>query len=313
MKKHSRIYYVLYIGILIIVVSSIINITYLSNLRLDEPVFFKHYYEMLLSKNNNGIIDFYYLTNADDNKRIVEIYFPYINGNKDFIVRNSIDMNYKYYNVKKFEVIMPLNLDTYSQLGEELNLRDAVVYFSNGNSIKADLGKIIIKKDDNNKKNYLDNVMTSASSNNTSKCIFKVKEPIIINSITTNLLDETKGQIKMKIVADDSNDIELIEDLHGNNPEKHELELNKKNKEEVESIVFEDIKLPIPVKSMLNVYTEFNINEKDKQFNFYRVLLTINYETMNGEKGIKRLLNVNYNPFFTDENIRNFLKVRGIK
>lgn len=310
MKKYSKIHYILYIGILMIIVSSIVNITYLKSQKLDKPVFFEHYYETLVYENDNRTMDFYYLTNADDKTKVVEIYFPDINENIYFAVNNSNVTNYKYYNVTKVNVMMSLDKGTYLQMDKEIVLENAVVYFSNGDNMEVDLGKIVIKKDDY-KNTSLDNVMSSVSNTDTSEYIFKAEEPIIINGITTSLLKESKGLIKMKIVADNSDDIRLIEGLHGDNPEKYELELNKRNEEEVDYIAIEDIKLPISVKSILNIYTKFNINDEAKRFNFYRVLYSINYENLDGVKGSEKLLNVRYTPYFTDKNIKSFLKTRG--
>lgn len=308
MNEQDKLQSKLFIGAIIIMISLIVNIIYANTQKLDSPIFFKHYYEINTLERSVENIYLHYLTNSNDDREVLYINFPNVDKDIAFSVKQFSDTEYKHYNYKKIALSIEFDDSVYSRMKDKIFLGDALITFNDGATMEVDLGKIILMKYINGSIS-LDHVMSGSSSGNKSKDIFKLEEPIIINSITTNLLEESKDIINMKIVNDDSTNISLIEDLRSEKPNEPELTLNKMDN--VSLIPFEYISLPLQVNSAMSIYTSFDIKEDSKKYNFYRILYLVNFETLSGEKGNEKLLNVRYEPYFTDKDLKNYLKDRG--
>lgn len=302
----NKIQYKLYIGILIIIVSLIGNIIYINSQKLKEPIFFQHYYEDLI-RNQSCYIDINYLTNAEDNVEVISIFLPNINDS--LWVKYTNVEKYKYYDKKNAQIeINFYKVENEFNKNNKMIIDKAIVTFNNGQKMEVDLGKIIIHKDENS--SHLDQIMTGSSSSGTTKDVYKVDKDIIINSITTDLIEESKGLIKMNIISNSNRDLEMIDKLR-NNDEKNAEDLIDRKIEGIANIPFEDITFPIAVKESLTIYTAFDKPNSNKKYNFYRILYAIDYENKDGEKGKNYLLNVNYHPYFSNKDIREFITSRG--
>lgn len=300
MRKYSQIEKVLFIGIFVIIVSLVGNLIFFQSKKLDEPLFFEHYYE-IVGEN----MSLYYLTNKDDDRQVVYIDFPDLSDRSYSLVNERIYRRYNYYHIRQIYMNMKMTEEQHKEMGNMTSLEKAIIYFNNGEEMEVDLGKIIIKKhqDENI---ALKHYMSSASSDHTSNDVLEVKEPVIIQSITTDLAEESKGSVKMGVIYDDS---ELNMEL-GNEKSKEYMEA-KGSDEEVQLLNYEDLEFPIKVESNLNIYTEMNVEDESKMYNFYQMIYDINYETLDGEKGSTRLLNVNYKPYLSEKGISNFVESRG--
>lgn len=166
MEKNNKIF----ISILILsVISWFIGSSLLFYLRLDEPVFFSHYYDLRFENNNvDTSFTLRYITNYYDNKKVVGVSFPeypevqvYATENNSSSWVYEMDSNYFFgeifgpYSVRNIYCTLPY---TMKEVKLDNPITKARIHFDKGQEIVVDLGEIYFFEN-----NYINNFFEETS------------------------------------------------------------------------------------------------------------------------------------------------------
>lgn len=281
---------ILKFGSIAIVLLFIVNIVYYMQLRIDEPVFLRHYYELYIQ--NGTFLNIYYISDSANEREIYRIEFPQMPEEFAYLSNNGMYSEGfgKYERAKfahyKFNNIMGTlyyDPETESENLESVVLDKAIIYYSNGEKQEVDIGKIILHKNYKHD-SFIDNAYNSSSSDFTSSTGIRPTKDITIMSITSELDDETNGFLRQTLNGVD----------------------------------FFNLIFPMKAKAgdNMDIESKFLYNTNDiRKYNAYEVQQTINAMDEEGNIVIKRILNINYEPteaFLKESGIIQYLKVRGI-
>ncbi len=223
-------------------------------LKLDEPLFFQHYYDVgvYVDSNNdqNIYFDLGYITNANDDRSVKEIQFleyPQLN-----IQVSENDNTYPFdgghgqngglgeihgrYSVRGVTCKI-LDLINSSDLNG-IVLKEARVRFNDFSEMTVDVGEIHFLE-----RNFseipLQHISTSSSSDGTGTTSYRVLQAMTIRSFDSPIMDKFKDRVQIKI--------------NGSNPEAA-LEMK------IEERKFIDVTSKIgPPKDIIDKYTLFDI------------------------------------------------------
>ena len=260
---------------------------------LNEPVFLKHYYELVIHENSR--INLHLITNSNDDRRILKIKFPqmpkdfaymeldYFNIGNDGYLRSQKFAHYNY-NELVLDVVS-LYEEVENNISEKsVVLEKAVIYYNNGDEQEVDIGKIVLHKNIN-RTDDLTSIFSKSSSNNTSAVSFKSKDNLIIDSITSELDEDLGGVIELKM---------------------NDTVVSKLN-----------YPINIPVGDSLNFESKFNFEpENAKKYNVYNIQKRISLIDSKGNNETERILNLDYYPgdlFRTERGIIQYLKEIGVR
>lgn len=281
-------------GLIIVVLCFIISTICYMQFSLDEVVVLKHYYEIYVHEGSFMNINF--IADASDNRKITEIRFPEMPNEFASIGFNDFSNSFNdgYYRTEKFahyiysELMIELHYNDGNNADEgneeSIALNKAVITFNNGDEQEVDIGKIILHKN----MNYYDFIDTSSNSSSndfTSTTVMRPLKDIVIESIESDLDEETNGFMELK--------------LNG--------------------VKIEDINYPLSVNTddTLVFDNKFLYQSKDtRKYNVYDVQRRILIADSEGKKGYEIIQNLDYNPielFLTEKGIVEFLKYRGVK
>lgn len=180
-------------------------------LRLEEPVFFQHYYEVSFYKdsryNQNIFFNLGYITNANDDRIVSGIEFltypdlkiqvssesnsyPFNGGNGPDGTLGEIHGEYSVRGVS-------CHVIDDNDFGE-LVLKKAKVRFSDSSEIIVDVGEIYFLE-----RAFLDipleHVSSSSSSDGTGTTIYKALKEIKVKSFNSPLMEKFKDRVQIKI------------------------------------------------------------------------------------------------------------------
>ncbi|MCT2536145.1 hypothetical protein NC661_17055 [Aquibacillus koreensis] len=208
-----------WIGILLIVLSSVGNHLYFQSQQLKHPVFLDHYYEWV---EGDEPITFYYLTNKSDPVEVnsVEmggvtghVYDPYGDG---FMWHNPDEVQYQkaftHHYLKAVTIDFSTELAGKIEEDEEWLFNEMYVYFTDGTSIKADIGEVRLVGYDSEQEPKLEGIVSGSSSNNVQSQMGKALEPMTIDAVSIPF-SQIAADFTIKI------DIDQDQDVHYNLPE----------------------------------------------------------------------------------------------
>ncbi|WP_080147259.1 hypothetical protein [Marinilactibacillus piezotolerans] len=195
---------------------AIIGLLFLSYIKLDEPLFFEHYYEQQVTVLSDGDLDSHgeefelkYLTNAFEDKTVIHVEFP---EEPDLAVQAS---EYPFgispsstptpeetkgpYSVRTVYV-QPLELFGAEQF-DQTTLTQVKLFFSDNSSMTVDIGEVnfyTVSPDqlDTEPLNYFSS--TSTSEGDTSH-FYEVKSEVTLTGIHSEHLDKYADWINFKI------------------------------------------------------------------------------------------------------------------
>lgn len=214
-------------GIIIISFSIIISLGFIMAIKLDRPVFLKSYTESMIfaSEPSYRGSEFVlkYITNVSDNRKVIDIYFDEYPDLVLYAGKSSsrVDMfpMIPQYNYSKEEIYgryviknLYVKIDG-KNLGEfdEVELNNAKITFDNGESINADLGRIIFYNYSPYKEEHFDFSRSRSSTDGTSSTEMGVTEDIIIANLDSPLLKDIDDLIEIKIGETNYKDISEIQ------------------------------------------------------------------------------------------------------
>lgn len=290
------------IGLLLILITLVLNINIKLNSKLEEPVFLKIYMQRDLTKDFDN--QKYQIKNFNM-KYIVEKSYPYkikdikfkeepkikVDLHKSFeeeIQKKDLSLNDKIKNYRRFEARnLYLDIDFSRVYGkfEELELNNIIVTLDNNKELEINLGQIIIYNNKN------EDIIYNGHFNENDYYEFRVTAS---RDLTINKIDY--GNLKeIDKVLETSFGEEKIKDL---------INLNKKLK------MGQQFKLNHEFKPHKNILFEYT---------FYEIRPQIHYQTKNGQQKSMGTYELIYNPYnleyrvpiFDDRKIYRYLKLRG--
>ncbi|GAA0063374.1 hypothetical protein [Clostridium sp. CTA-1] len=291
---------ILHIGLFLIGISLIFTIVFASVYKLENPVVIKMFIEKNIYPNevneNSALADGFelkYITNISDNRKIVNIKFkekPDIEvtvsddslgyGDMPFFndINKQSENKYGIYVVNTIYISM--NLKNIDKKFNEIELNNVKVTFNDGSTLNANLGRIILHKDESNFKD-IDHIGSSGSSDCEFSSEKRLKKNIKLLKVDTPLLDCIKDWFNISIDSIDYKNISGTE--HG--------------KDKVLSI-YSKFKTP---KSISEKYSYYDINPK------------LYYEDNKGNRSYTSIDHISHTPdSFDFIGIFKYLKLRGV-
>ena len=257
-------------GLITVLLCLIISIFFYVQFFLDEPVFLKHYYDLIIHENMR--MNLHFITNSSDNKKIRNIEFPQMPDNFAYIELDYVtNLNENgYFRSRKFthysynEISLLIHTLGENESEETIVLDRAIVHYSGGESQEADIGKIILHKNVK-QTNVLTSVFTKSANDNTSSEGLESADNIIIESIKSDLDDELKGIFELKMEGADVSDL--------------------------------DYPVNISADEILRFESQFKFEPGDDRiYNVYDIHGRISTVDSQGNRGIRKILNLNYYP-----------------
>jgi hypothetical protein len=269
-------------GLIVVLVCLIISIFIYMQFFLDEPVFLKHYYDLIMYEDMR--MSLHLITNSSDKRSVYKIEFPQLPDDfayieLDYSINNNEDgyfrtREFAHYNYNELSLLIHVLEENDSE--ESIVLDKAVVHYSDGDSQEADIGKIILHKDVR-RTDILTSTFSESSNDDTSSAGFISDDDIIIESIKSNLDEELSGIFELKMDGEDVRDL--------NYP------------------------INISAKEPLCFESQFKFeSEDDRVYNVYDIHGRITAADSQGNKGIKRILNLNYYPWEVFSNERGIIQ-----
>lgn len=213
-------------GLLIIGFVCCLCLSFITLTKLDKPVFFKHYYEFGITNFNEtenfNIQSGYsfklqYITNRSDTKEVIGISFKeapdltfYVNENMNggfnssttFLYNTTSNINrnlgksYGRYCVRTIYVnIYPnsINKDI-----EEYHLSEAIINFSNGESMEANIGEIVLNRDISSER-LMSHKASGSSNDGTSFEQYYIDKDIILLELHSSIIDDIESIEYVKV------------------------------------------------------------------------------------------------------------------
>ena len=192
---------------------SILSIVFINYFKLDQPVFFEHYFD--LRSYNEGTYHeempfiLRYITNVDDSRKVSRIGFPeypdaLVQGSEDEYMSEMIwgygstnlsNDNYGRYSIRTvFCNIIDLPESAYY----DSIITKALIGFNDGSEMLIDIGALHLYKAERGK-DILEDYYGSSSSDGVSETKYNVLEDITFQSIESPLLGQFSDQVILEI------------------------------------------------------------------------------------------------------------------
>lgn len=185
--------------------------------KVDDPVFFKHYYEYAFPMNEDEELGSYnsqvqlsleYITNITDRRNIAYVIFDEA---PDIVFNTSTD-GYVYFDSNNTSYNMGDNYGRYSirtanltamingidQNQEDFQLSQANIYFNNGDMMEVDLGKILLYGYEYGN-GYMRNFSSGSSNDGSSFSNYAIENEITLLKLESQLLDTVDPILHIKI------------------------------------------------------------------------------------------------------------------
>ncbi|SHF70602.1 hypothetical protein [Ornithinibacillus halophilus] len=309
---------ILWIGIILIVISSVGNYIYFKSKQIEEPIFLEHYITSEFYEDTEEIIvTFYYLTNKDNP---VTVQSANIDGFPIYTVNDGIHIAHGFYSEQieyqqeythqylmaaHFEI--PADAD-YLPMDDDgiLSFQQITVHLSNGKTINADIGKVTIVDAQEYHQGPLDWRAGGSSSNHKEWTSLLAKESVIINEVVFPY-PELEEQIAIKINVDKDKSQELetnrtqnqIEQMH----EGFDQEWNN-----IPGISLDEGVLPLELErnDWIEIYQQYDY-DRSSVFEFE---IQLKGQTNNGEF-VEKLF-VNDQPYLEQEDVDRIIDEKEV-
>ena len=288
---------ILHIGFLLIGISLVFTITFVSVYKLENPVFLKMFIQKSIYPDEDFALlesfELKYITSISDNRKIVNMEFkekPDIEvtvsndslgyGDMPFFndINKQSENKYGIYVVNT--IYFNMNLKNIDKKLNEIELNNVKITFNDGSRLNANLGRIILHKDKRNFKD-IDHIGSSGSSDGEFSSERRLKKNIKLLKVDTPLLNCIKDCFNISI----------------DNIDYKNISGTKYEKDKVLSIYFR-FKAP---KSIFEKYSYYDIDPK------------LYYEDNKGNRSYTSIDNISHMPdSFDFIGIFKYLKLRGV-
>lgn len=299
MNKNSN---KLKIALILIIISSLVSIVSIINLRVDKPVFLMNYCE-IGTYENEGIYSVYegsfnlqYIANVEDQRHVVGITFKEapntyffaseyseIGSTIFFEEDNSNVVKYGRYGVHTVYVSCPDF--KYNDDSDELVLTEATLEFDDGLKLDVNLGKIVLYKEKNTPV-ALDHIGSKSSTDGLSSTIFKVKEDMKIEKVDSTLFEDASEVFDFNISTSEYGESREVDYIKDTTIKKDSI-INFSSTYNGSNNILED-------------YTIYDIRPKIYFVNEYNDRYSVRYYNM-----------TNNNLYYSNYRIFKYLKARG--
>jgi hypothetical protein len=195
----------LWISLMVIAISWIMNFTYYQSKQLDEPIFLTHYYETQIYDVSH--LTLYYLTNKNDPSHVT---YVEIDG-RQFYPQNSFsmwsentpqyDQDFRHHFLKSVVIEFPKDsVPIKTGSNNVWSFEEMKVGFNDGRSITKNIGKVRMSHPKDVGK-YLESRISSSSNQHRSEETLVALEPITIGAISVPFL-EVEQDIEVKVNLD---------------------------------------------------------------------------------------------------------------
>ncbi|MGO1469513.1 MAG: hypothetical protein ACTHW2_05765 [Tissierella sp.] len=263
---------------------------------MEKPVFFKNYIEEAVYTDeevNSYLNEFTvrYITNINDDRRVVDIEFEgqdmdlYINDSNlegeypNFFIDTYDEGTYGRYTIKNLLVRPNLDLAYTDFKGVELS--KANIIFDNGDSLNADLGRMIYyEKPNYYEDRFIEHGASGSSSDDTGYSNVNIKEDLVVEKLDSRLLDNVKDNLEITIGDRDYKSIKGTQLKKGDS-----YSMN---------------------------YREKFIHDPIEKYNTYKVSLNLYFQDKDGGFHDESIGSIWYQPFeFNLLDIIKYLRARG--
>ena len=219
MERNKKI---LKIGLLAIILSLIISLSFALITKLKNPVFLKVYTDNAYSIHDGSYSDceiiLHYITNINDERYITDIAFDEAPIGMDIITSEegfgiafpdfyagSREQIYGRYKVKT--IYAKIDLNKIESVSQDLELNNAKIFFNNGTNLDVDLGRIRFYEY-NNYRELLGSTSSSSSTDGTGYIRYQILKDITLLNVESALLDSLSETISLNIDDIDYREIE---------------------------------------------------------------------------------------------------------
>nr|WP_307991390.1 hypothetical protein [uncultured Niameybacter sp.] len=273
MKKYRK----LFISIGLSVIAFILNSILFNYMRLEQPIFLKHYYEIQLEEGSG--FNIYCIMNNEDDKEVVRLEFPELNSDEHvFKVNkgNSFSLN-SHHDQKEYWIDYHY-MGTSDPLLEEIHLKEARITFNNGEKSNIPIGEIVFYSPQRGIENRRPLKYTFSRASSLGE--------ITSQATITEDVEVLEGKSTLDYLVND-----LIElKINGEAPSHKNL---KKD-------------MPWILEGKLEV------KEGDsRRFNAYDIQTRIYFRRLSGEIVVEPIFNLKYSPYFTMMESYKYIKKLG--
>lgn len=215
MQRNKKI---LQTGLVVLVLSLLLSLGFVTYTRLDQPVFFYNYKEIDIQSvegyYSKRHTNFSYITNAEDSRHVVGISFPGSEAVELSVTDISTQLtpefihNYGHYTVRDVSVMIT-DVDRTTSF-EPLELRIGTVTLDNGETLEVDFGRVVLT---NHGKDYpITQFITSSQSGssdgvNQDISLFRAAEDIRLIAVESPLFQDLGSMLTLEIDGVDLKDI----------------------------------------------------------------------------------------------------------
>ncbi|MFS0864351.1 hypothetical protein [Fredinandcohnia sp. 179-A 10B2 NHS] len=297
---------IFWIGISIIILSWIGNYIFFQSKQLDTPLFLEHYYETSINEEDEIHLPFYYITNKSDSSTVS---YVNINGEVVYPEPDAFNMWDTDANTPQFEQefthhYLKSVLLTFPILpGDELwKFSGMDVHFSDGKTVHADIGQVIMKKTESTPIVF-ETRMSGSDSDHLSQQTLLTTQPITINKIEVPF-EELSQDVLLKIDREQERLSEL-ETLRSNGdfPSWYHDDWNKEWKDLPGKPVEDLLPLSMDKDEWIRLFMQFD----SERASYYQFSIKMVGKTDSGETFINEMPIIDH-PGLTQQKITNLIE-----
>lgn len=305
--------YMLWIGIALFVISWIGNNVYFQAKQLDEPIFLQHYIAREMNDEEEELsLTLYYLTNKQEP---LHVSYAEVDGvrlrpndersngwfnewGEEQKINVVQELNHQY--LMSANLQLPMDEIPFGKKDHAWSFNHLTVHFTNGQQIKAHIGKAVIKIR-NQEPSLLKETEEGSSMSHFTVKTFKALRQITINSLAISI-PKIADQVSIKVGMDD----EKFKDL-GMLAELPEVSVAD-NTDWENAYGVEVDKMPpfiLEEEDWLKIYVQYH----PKQTSFFEFDITISGTTENGDD-VELTTPITIHPELTDTDVTNIIKTK---
>ncbi|MEH7225253.1 hypothetical protein V7112_15700 [Bacillus sp. JJ1566] len=297
---------IFWVSILVIILSFIGNYLYFQSKQLDAPLFLEHFYEITMNEEDETTLTFYYLTNKSDTSTAN---YVMINGietypvSNDFFMWNSqtpqFEQEFTHHYLKAVTVTIPT-----IEGDNPFSFSDMEVHFSDGKTIQADIGEVILHKRTENP-NVFEFKMSSSSNQHLADSLMVTNQAIAIEKVEIPFAEDLTDHVLLKVDRDQEKLRELEKPMEDSDyPEWFEEERNKEWKKLPGVLLSEDL-LPLNIEQ--NEYIRFFMQFDSERDSYFYFSIKLVGKTDSGEAFVSELPIVDH-PYLDQKAINRIIK-----
>ncbi|MEH7236712.1 hypothetical protein [Bacillus sp. JJ1562] len=297
-------------SILIIIVSYIGNYVYFQSKQLDAPIFLEHFYELTMNEEDETALIFYYLTNKSDtstaNYVMINGIGNYPVSNNDFYMWESqapkFEQEYTHHYLKTLYITLPTEYE-----GDgPLSFSEMEVHFSNGITVQADIGEVVLRKRTENP-DVLETRMSSGSNQHTAETLMVTNQPITIEKIEIPFAKDLPDNVLIKVDREQEKLRELEKPMEVSDyPEWFAKEGDKEWNELPGVLLSEDL---LPFNLEQNEYIRFLMQFNPERESYFQYSIKLSGKTESGEEFVTEIPIIDH-PYLDQKAINQIIKTK---